>query len=416
MKKKSGALIAAAVLVTFTVSASSETKHERGTVVVPKSSIERAGDVGLRAHTNVRIFVPESGMPQAGGPPFPGYFYETPASIACLYNLVSTKVPGCNPTLATANPRGGAGAIAIVDAFDAPNAASDLAAFDQQFDIAPADFTVVYAAGTPPPVDPSGGWELEESLDIEWAHAMAPKAKLYLVEAASNSFLDLFTAEQVASNLVVAAGGGDVSNSWGGGEFDGESYFDSIFFATPGVVYFASAGDGAGTLYPSVSPNVVSAGGTTISRNATTGSFIFEAAWEDGGGGIAQYERRPWYQNGIASLVGTHRGSPDFSFDSNPNTGVWVLDTNLYQGFPGGWFIVGGTSVASPSLAGIVNAAGHFAKSSAAELGNIYGNLGNGSDFNDTVVGFCSFYDGTFTAPGWDFCTGVGSNKGYSGK
>ena len=91
-----------------------------------------------------------------------------------------------------------------------------------------------------------------------------------------------------------------------------------------------------------------------------------------------------------------------------------MLDTNLFQGQPGGWFIVGGTSVASPSLAGIVNAAGHFADSSTAELNTIYSNLGNPADFRDIVVGYCGPYAGDFTMPRWDFCTGVGSDIGYS--
>src|SRR5947209_13332983 len=230
----------AALIFILAVSADAQARRERGTVQIPKSSIERANDIGRVAHTNIRLFVPTAGTViggasfgskpmSAGGPPFPGYFYETPASVACIYHLVATSVPGCNPNLASTNPSGGARAIAIVDAFDDPNAAADLAAFDQQFGVMPADFTVVYAAGTQPPLDPTGGWELEESLDIEWAHSMAPKAKVYLVEAASNSFIDLLTAEFVATSLVQSAGGGEVSNSWGGGEFDGESTLDFVF-------------------------------------------------------------------------------------------------------------------------------------------------------------------------------------------
>ena len=99
-------------------------------------------------------------------PPFLGLFFETPASIACLYHLVRHSLPGCDPDLTTENPSGGGGAIAIVDAFDNPNAASDLAAFNAQFGLATADFQVIYAGGTQPTVDPSGGWELEESLDL----------------------------------------------------------------------------------------------------------------------------------------------------------------------------------------------------------------------------------------------------------
>src|ERR1039458_5774994 len=160
-------------------------KIARGHVVVPASSIPAPGDAGKRSHTNIRVFVPDEPFTNAqpqGGPPFSGYGYETPASLACLYGL-TTPVAGCNPNTVTANPIGGAKAIAIVDAYDDPTAVRDLDTFSKQFGIVsntPNFFQVVYAQGTRPPRDSTGGWELEESLDIEWAHAMAPNAKLYL--------------------------------------------------------------------------------------------------------------------------------------------------------------------------------------------------------------------------------------------
>ena len=152
---------------------------------------------------------------------------------------------------------------------------------------------------------------------------MAPAAKLILVEAASNSLADLMQAEQVASNLVAAAGGGQVTNSWGSSEFAGETTYDS-HFTTAGIVYFASSGESPGPSYPSSSPNVVSAGGTTISRNPTTLNFLYETPWQSAGDGISAYEPRPHYQNAIQTVVGAKRGTPDLSFDANPETGVWV--------------------------------------------------------------------------------------------
>ena len=100
------------------------------------------------------------------------------------------------------------------------------------------------------------GWDLELSLDTQYAHGLAPKALVILVEAVSNSLSDLLNAELEASSLVAAQGGGEVSNSWGGGEFSGETS-DDTYFTTAKVVYFASAGDSSGTEYPCVSPNVV---------------------------------------------------------------------------------------------------------------------------------------------------------------
>ena len=197
--------------------------------------------------------------------------------------------------------------------------------------------------------------------------------------------------------------------SWGGAESPTEASNDSLF-TTPGIVYFASSGDTGGKdIYPSVSPNVVSAGGTSVNRSG--GSFTTETAWSGSGGGPSAYESRPSYQNAIQSVVGSQRGAPDFSFDANPNTGVSVYDSTICQGMSG-WMVFGGTSVASPSLAGIVNLAGHFAASSNSELTTIYGGLG-GPNFRDIISGSA----GTFNATvGWDFVTGVGSNQGTSGK
>jgi subtilase family serine protease len=404
----------------------------RGGVTIPASSKGIPQDVGVRAHTNIQFLSSPgnfSGKPQAYGPPFPGYFYEDPASLACIYNLQPPE-PGCNSNVVSLNPQGGSNAIAIVDAYDDPNAYGDLEAFSSQFGVAAinhSSFLVVYApsggatpgsckgSATKPPIDSTGGWELEESLDIEYAHAMAPNATLYLVEAQSDYYTDLLCAVSVASGLVQKAGGGEVSMSWGGGEFPHETLLDAVF-TTPGVVYFASAGDGPGTLWPSVSPNVVSAGGTTLSTNPNNGKFIGENTWQDGGGGPSSYESRPSFQNGIVHIVGSQRGTPDVSFEANPYTGVWILDTFLggaaCYGDP--WCIVGGTSVSSPNLAGVFNVAGAFSASTDALLTKLYKNGGFG--FNDITVGTCGPYIGYFTAPGWDFCSGLGSPDGYSGK
>jgi kumamolisin len=412
----------------------------KGRVVTPESGIERPEDVGVRMHTTYKIFVPANranfaadlngyALPEAAlvtpsGPPFPGYAFETPASIACLYNLV-IPATGCNPNTFKTNPSGGSKAIAIVDAFDYPTAMADLNKFSAQFGlpaVTTSTFKVIFAGGTnkcsgsDPGNDP--GWETEQALDIEWAHAMAPKAKIFLVEAASASTTDLMVAEDCASAQVAAAGGGEISNSWGGTEFSTETTLESHFQKT-GVVYFASSGDSAGTSWPNVSPNVVSVGGTTTSRRnggSSFGNFIGEAAWENGGGGLSTYEPRPSYQSVLPSA--THRLVPDVSSDANPNTGVWLYDNNATTGCC--WYIVGGTSVASPSWAGIVNGAGHFATSSKAELTTIYNAYASSTnyaaDYNDISYGLCGFYDGYIASTNWDPCTGVGSPKGYVGK
>jgi len=240
---------------------------------------------------------------------------------------------------------------------------------------------------------------------------MAPEATLFLVEAQSNSLLDLYCAVTVASNIVQSKGGGEVSMSWGSGEFPAETAGDPVF-TTSGVVYFASSGDSPGVSYPSSSPNVVAVGGTSLSTSPITGNFIREDVWQPTGGGPSAYESRPSYQDGIATIVGTQRGTPDIAADANPYTGVWVFDSLTY-GAPV-WFIVGGTSVASPMWAGIVNAAGSFSASSNAELTQLYGDAK--SDFTDITLGSCGRYMGYFASSGWDFCSGLGSPKTYKGK
>ena len=405
-----------AALGTFAATdADGEFASRGGHVETPESSIEQPEHHGVRAHTNYKMFVPNAGMAgaqnssleapaQAVGPPYAGYFYETPASLGCVYQLVSPVVGGCNPNTVTVNPSGGSRAIAIVDAYHYPTAMSDLSLFSAQFGLpAPtnANFQVVYA-GRQPPVD--ANWNIEEALDIEWTHAMAPNAKIYLVEATSSNFTDLLRAVSVANSLVSSAGGGEVSISWGGSEFSRETSYDS-YFAQSGIVYFASSGDSPGVNWPSTSPNVVSVGGTSLSRNPTTGNFQAEVAWQSGGGGPSIYETLPRYQTSISAIVQNQRGTPDVAADADPSTGMWVY------AYPY-WYILGGTSVAAPVWAGIVNAAGGFSAATQSELTTVYANRGT----TDITAGTCGPNQGYMAKGGWDFCTGLGSPVGKGGK
>ncbi len=366
-------------------------------IVYPASSIPQAG------HHHTNYFFVDSDKPQGG----PGSGVETPGSVACVYELV-TQTPGCNPATATAVPTGGWGAIAIVDAGYFPTAASDLAQFSTYYGIPQADFEQVWPGTKQPEVE--SGWEVEEALDIEWAHAMAPQAKLYLVVSklcnvgtcATDPF---WNAVSLATKLVKEAGGGVVSMSWGDPEWSTETSQDKLF-KNKSVVYFAAAGDGGlgVSIYPGSSPNVVSVGGTYFNRDQH-GNFVSEQWYTDGGGGdLSPYEPRPAYQNGVQAIVGSHRGYPDISSDFCC-AGIVV---------EGGWYSVGGTSWASPTMAGIVNAAGNKAKGSVAELTMIYNELANPTEyadyFNDITLG------GPECVVGFDQCTGVGSVKTYAGK
>ncbi len=361
---------------------------DRAAVLVPGTSVELPGEAGHAAHTNHLILYRAN--PQATAPSG-----MAPANIYSAYNFAAI----------------GTGTIAIVDAYHYPTAQNDLAVFSNTFSLLPANFRVVYAtqSGSAPRVN--CGWAQEAALDIEWAHAMAPYANIVLVEAASSSLSDLLKAVDVASGIVAANGGrGEVSMSWGSSEFSSEASYDS-HFTKPGVVYFGASGDSGGkTIWPGVSPNVVSAGGTTLNLSGS-GAFISETAWSGSGGGPSKYESRPSYQDVIQGTVGSKRGAPDFSFDANPYTGVSVYDTTSCQGMSG-WMVFGGTSVSSPSLSGVVNSAGSFNTSTNAELSTIYAGLGS-SNFRDITSGTA----GSFSAgPGWDFVTGVGSNLGNNGK
>ena len=185
------------------------------------------------------------------------------------------------------------------------------------------------------------------------------------------------------------------------------------FFTTPGVVYFAAAGDTPGVGYPCASPNVVCAGGTSDSRSLENGDLIAQIAWSGAGGGISSYEPIPKYQANnpfIASQLQGYRGVPDLSANSDGHTGVWVWDTVPDEG-EAGWFVAGGTSIATPLLAGIVNSTGDFAPSSSAELSKLYGNtlLFLDGGVTDITYGSCNFYSSSFAQVGWDQCTGLGS-------
>ncbi|MBV8889769.1 MAG: hypothetical protein JO305_08900 [Alphaproteobacteria bacterium] len=412
-----------------TAAAAVQVSRPAGQVVLPQSSLARPEIPERLARTHLQIFVPEATTSIAPG----AGFFETPASVACVMGLV-VVTDGCNPQVVTTTAGKGSHAIAVVDAYDySSSASSDLATFSSQFGLpAPtaSNFQVIYGTGNPssgcvngpqPPSASGTGWDLEESVDIEWAHALAPLATIYLVEANSNSFTDLFNAIAVATACVHAVGEGEVSMSWGSGDFAGETSYDSSFTGSNSVAYFASAGDSPGVNYPASSPNVVGIGGTSFSRNPSTGAFQGQVAWYSTGGGPSPNETRPAFQNGLAAIVGSQRGTPDASALADPNTGAWVYNSTYYGS--GSWIVVGGTSVATPIVAAIVNRAGFFWGSAPNALTNIYQIAGSsqyGNYFFDVNNGYCggtyepflpAYTESNYATP-WDFCTGWGSPQG----
>ena len=366
-------------------------------IIYPQSSIPQPG----RHHTN--YFFVDSDVPSPNGPSSGD---ETPASLACVYQLV-TGPAGCPIATSKNLPTGGIGAIAIVDAGYYPTAQADLSAFDAYFGIPDTTITQVWPGKKQPPS--YSDWEVEEALDIEWAHAMAPQAKLFLVVSALCQKPECVTdptwqAVQLAAKLVAQNGGGVISMSFGDAEISQETTLDK-HFKKKGVVYFAASGDsGLGvSIYPGASPNVVSVGGTYFNRDKS-GKFVNEVYYTGGGGGdLSPYEPTPSYQSGVVGVVGTHRGYPDVASD-------FCCAAIYLQG----WYSVGGTSWSSPTFAGIVNAAGNRQKSSVAELTMMYNELANpteySADFNDITQG------DSRCMVGFDQCTGIGSPRTYVGK
>lgn len=296
--------------------------------------------------------------------------------------------------------------IALIEAYGSPTIVNDLNTFDQQFGLPDANIEVDYPSGTP---TTNGGWALETALDVEWAHALAPDAKIMVVAAKSASTTNLLTAEDYATNH----GATIVSNSWGGSEFSGETTYNTHFNHT-GITYLASSGDsGSGSSWPASSPYVVSVGGTSLDADSV-GNYISETAWSGSGGATSTYESRPTFQSNWTSIVGTKRGIPDVAFDADPNTGVYVYTSTPDQG-QSGWFQVGGTSFSAPAwgaLVALANQGRTQPLSSTQVLSDIYsiagttGSSGYNSDYHDIVSGSNGGYS---AESGYDLVTGIGS-------
>lgn len=314
----------------------------------------------------------------------------SPATIKAVYNFPTSSTAGAGTT------------IAIVDAYDHPNIEKDLNVFSQQYGLPPCTTAngcfkkVNQTGGTRYPRTDSG-WALEIALDVEWAHAIAPGAKILLVEASSNSFANLLAAEDYAK-----AHAQYVSNSWGAGEFSGETAYDGHFVQS-GVSFFVSAGDsGLPADYPSASPNVISVGGTTLHFDGS-GNFSGETGWSDSGGGCSAYETATSAQSSFSQYgqvsCGGKRATPDVSLDADPASGLSVYDSVRYQGQQG-WFTVGGTSAGAPMWAARAAVAGAVVNAAYVYSGSItYRDITSGNNGAPCLVGY-------------DLCTGRGSWTG----
>jgi len=297
--------------------------------------------------------------------------------------------------------------IAIVVAYDDPDIASDLAQFDKQFKIpAPPQFTKINLGAAPGPI----GWGQEESLDVEWAHAIAPAANIDVVEAASDYAGDLYPAAATAAKL---PGVSVVSMSFYVDDFAGETAYDSDFTTPAGhipVSFVACSGDDGGVggaTYPADSPNVLGVGGTTLVISPG-GQYVSESAWNGSSGGVSTVESEPSYQEGVQQTG--FRTSPDVAYDANSvSPGYAVFDSYLAPSGSNGWLTIGGTSAGAPQWAALVAIANQgralFHEPTLSDLPAAIYSIPR-SDFHDIVTGSSLEHPAT---RGYDLATGLGS-------
>ena len=359
--------------------------------------------------------------------PHPGGGTMTPAATAGPTGFMAAAMrTAYGMDAITFNGVAGDGAgqtIAIVDAYDWPSMATDMATFNSKMGLPSCTLVKVNQFGQTtglPAADAKGGWGVETAMDMEWAHAMAPKATLLLVEANSASDSDLYTAVDTARNW---PGVTAVSMSWGGDESSTDAAND-VHFTTPaghaGVTFFASSGDNgkyasAGTTtviagYPAISPNVVAVGGTNLKTGAAN-AWSSETGWGNGtsswssggsGGGVSKYAAQPSYQKGVvpASMSGTSspkRTIPDIAADADPATGASICSSYDYT-VSAPWDVIGGTSLSSPMWAGMMAVF----------------NQGRSANGLASMDGRTEFLPKLYTLPATDFHDITSGNNGYA--
>ncbi|MGC1379414.1 MAG: S53 family peptidase [Candidatus Baltobacteraceae bacterium] len=309
-----------------------------------------------------------------------------PPDLQARYNLPSTT-------------NGTGHIVAIVDAFDNPNVASDLAVYRSQFGLGTANFYKYnqdgeqgnYPQGSP-------GWGTEIDLDVEMVSASCPLCTIYLVEANTNSTKNLDIAEKEAVKL----GAHIVSNSWGGGQGRPEHHA----FSTKGVTYLASAGDsGYGITDPADYPDVVSVGGTQLSKSGSPPTYT-ESTWPGTGGGCSVVAKPAWQ----------HDASCSFRTSNDVSAVAWGVA--IYDTYPsGGWGTVGGTSVSSPLLAGVFGLSNNYTKQHGGENFWTQSAKKYAKDLHDITTGADGQCGSTYlckAGPGYDGPTGWGTPNGIA--
>ncbi|GAA4527628.1 putative Ig domain-containing protein [Amycolatopsis samaneae] len=297
--------------------------------------------------------------------------------------------------------------VAIVDAYDDPNAESDLASYRSTYGLpacttANGCFKKVNEHGQTSPLPKADtGWAGEISLDLDMVSAICPNCHILLVEADQPSMEDLGTAV----NASVSLGAKYVSNSYGGGEDGSENTYDTSYFQHPGVAITASTGDsGYGISYPASSQYVTAVGGTSLSRSSG-GRGWSESAWNGAGSGCSTSVPKPSFQNVTTGCA--KRANADVSAVADPQTGVAVYQT--YGG--SGWAVYGGTSASAPIIASVYALAGTPGTSDTPGA-YPYAHTGNLYDVTTGSNGSCPTSVQCNAGPGWDGPTGLGTPNG----
>jgi subtilase family serine protease len=356
--------------------------HAQSTMVRDCAKPTRAGWMACMSFKRTDIKQPKNIGPNADPSGF------GPADLQSAYGLTAD---------------GGAGqTIAIVDAYDDPNAEADLNAYRSQYGLPAADFQKVNERGQASPL-PTGdaGWATEISLDLDMVSAAAPNAKILLVEADQPTMEDL----GAAVNTAVSMGAKFVSNSYGGSEDSTDPQSDSSFFNHPGVAITVSTGDsGFGVEYPAASQYVTAVGGTSLTKDSSSRGWS-ETAWNGAGSGCSSYDAKPSWQTDATGC--DKHADADVSAVADPNTGLAVYDT--YQ--ESGWLVVGGTSASAPFVAGVYADAG-TPGSSDYPASYPWAHADQLNDVTSGSNGSCNTSQQCNAGAGWDGPTGLGTPKG----
>ena len=312
-----------------------------------------------------------------------------PSDIRSAYKLTSAS--------------GGGKTVAIVDAYDDPNAEADLGVYRSQYGLSSCTtangcFKKVSQTGTTTYPATNAGWAAEISLDIDMVSATCPDCHILLVEAKSTSFTDLGAGVNYAAKRGVSA----ISNSYGGNDSSSVSAYNH-----PGIAITASTGDGGyGVESPASFDSVVAVGGTSLSKASTTTRGWTEKAWSGAGSGCSTLNAKPSWQTSATQCSG--KANADVSADADPNTGVAVYDSTPYKG-ASGWQVYGGTSASSPIVASVYTMGGNLSGYPASYTWSHTSSL---NDVTSGTNGSCSPVVLCTSGTGWDGPTGLGTPNG----